>query len=194
MVNRSRCITIQILSRRSCTEILTRRSLIESVCKDLGKRSLKRDLAKESSTEKSCQGNSWRELVQGSCLDTSCTDLAWRPCIKICCRDLAKRLPPIQEISYRDLAKRSPIETLFRIFIKRPLTEILPRYFCFRELVQRSFQGISCGDCVQRPCIEISYRDLGKRVSYRDLAWRSILDSLNIQEISDHCLARRSLL
>ena len=60
-----------------------------------------------------------------------------------------------------DLAKRVPLESLYRDLLKRSCQET-----SYRELVQRSCEETSHRDLVQRSCQEVSYGDLAKR-AYR---------------------------
>ena len=60
-----------------------------------------------------------------------------------------------------DLAKRVPLESLYRDLFKRSCQET-----SYRELVQRSCEETSHRDLVQRSCQEVSYGDLAKR-AYR---------------------------
>ena len=102
-----------------------------------------------------------RGLVNRSCLETSCRELA--------------RIPRARN---RNLAKRSPLGSLYAELAKRSLREIsytdlersLPRILQ-RDLLHRSCRENSCRELVQRFLQKILPRD-AKETSCKDLAQR----------------------
>ena len=87
--------------------------------------------------------------MQRSCQETSC-----RSCTETLDRDLWRR--SCQGVSYRDLAWRSPLDTLYRhpftgmlcSFYKDPVTEILHAIF-YRDLGKGNLQNLPCFFCVR---------------------------------------------
>lgn len=96
-MQRSRQVTL-----KSLAEILPRGLFL---LRDLCGGNVDRELAQKSHSHRSCMEISDRALVHRSCLGTSCRELAQRPCARN--RNLAKRSP--LESLYSELAKRSLI-------------------------------------------------------------------------------------
>lgn len=126
-------------------------------------------------------------------------------------RDLAKKpLPGMmyrEEVAYRDLAKRSVLESLGRDpvswisggdFVWRSLRDLFQRacteFFLYSDRAKR-FPT----DLLQRSCDEASFRELLQR-SWQETSWRDLAETLNrdllhrsYQEGSCRDLAKRSL-
>ena len=95
--------------------------------------------------------------------ETSYRDLGQRPCQKVFYRDLASR----SCIEYRELVQIAGTKILFRDLLQRSCREM-----CFRELVQRS-----CQETLLWRSWTLSREQRSHfEISYRDLAWRSLID------------------